>query len=55
MAVEWAGDRRKSAPRGFLSRWAHALGRGRARPASEGHSYRDAIDALGRIQRRYLR
>jgi hypothetical protein len=53
MAVEWGG--RKPATGGLWSRLLAALGRGRARPASEGHSYRDAIDALGRIQRRYLR
>jgi hypothetical protein len=56
MAVEWAGDyRRKSAPRGFLSRLARALGGGSARPAAGGPSHRAALDALGRNHRRYLR
>jgi hypothetical protein len=52
MSVRLSGDygRKPATP----LRWVLAA-LGRARPASEGHSYRDAIDALGRIQRRYLR
>jgi hypothetical protein len=56
MAVEWAGDyRRKSAPRGFLSRLARALGLGvPPAPQAEGPSHRAALDALARNHRRYV-
>jgi hypothetical protein len=40
MGVEWGGNRRrKSAPRGFLSRLARALGGGLPRPAAGGPSH----------------